>query len=160
MKTYALNALMKVRTITEEEALFQLKNASHKVLSEEQVAHKIADDILKNRKTRQGNIRAFFDNSQAGCSQTRAVAMASWQAKMLMHENQMKANLTKQQKNIEQAKLIEDLATKRWQDQARDLRIIEKHYSQWQQTKKRGEEAILDKALDDFNCANFRPPRR
>jgi hypothetical protein len=161
MESYKLNALLKLRQLEKENAERHL-SVMHQELEEEQKKLLFIQTQLirkKNNRTQmQDNFFHKAIKSPPNNQQLQCLAISS--QKNIYDESTLINLLNNQLTSVNEAKIRCDKASSDAIQAHQDLKVIKKHFSCWQEEKKRREELNLQNYADDLNNTRFSLKKR
>lgn len=156
MSTYNLTALLKLREHKKQTAETYFREASRALLLEEKKRAHIETCLQNTISARTKMLDNFFLKAQmAPCNKREILCHISSREKNLGDETTLRKSLAAQDEVVKCATLKLEMLKNSMLEAHRNLRVIEKHYSFWQQHQKRSDEIKEEYDNDDQNGVRF-----
>lgn len=156
MKTYSLQALLKIKQ--QHKALFHqaLNNAKAQYEAEQKTLDKLLESVNESAFMRSKLDGDFFCQSQfKSCNPNEIFQRNNYVKKSLDHEKALKASLEIQADKLLGTKTSLKVAQNGLLDAHRNLRLLEKHYEAWQQKQLKDQEKEAQYENDDQNGLRY-----
>lgn len=153
---YSLTTLLRVKEHTKTMAEGKLREAQDQHINEKKKLIDLKSSLETSIHVRTEKQNNFFLRAKSqACNKREIICHISSREKQLCDESSLKQDLAKQEEIVRHTYLSLEMAKAYALDAHKNLKLIEKHYSSWQQQKKRFEDIKEEYESDDRNGVSF-----